>query len=101
MRRNRLKVEKTKLCVNIPTELLNECDLYMENYSKYFTRCLESFLLNAKKKAFEKESTDTDIIQSKRTYSSICSHECSTLEQEEEEYQTLLAEFKKLKAERR
>lgn len=97
-RRSKIKVEKTKLCVSIPTELLEECDYYMENYSKYFTKCLESFLNNIKKKEMDLERKEnTDIIQTKRTtknvYSTPPPENSQNEEVDDEEYDSLLARF--------
>ena len=107
MRKNRQRVEKTKLCVSIPTELLNECDLYVENYSAFFTACLRNKLSSIQRKQLEKENAD--IIQISRTYGSNETAVSSTLphkvrsisekelrereEQEAREYEELKARY--------
>jgi hypothetical protein len=107
MRKNRQRVEKTKLCVSIPTELLDECDLYIENYSAYFTACLKNKLDSIRKRQMKNESSvSDDIIQISRTYNSFNRAESSTLpqkcnqlvENEDMEYEKLLSEFNSMRA---
>lgn len=107
MRRNKQKIEKIRLCVSIPADLLNECDLYVENYSAFFTACLKNKLAAEyrKQEKMEEESykRDSNIIQTKRStnptqrlnYSTLPQN---TLEEEEEEYEKLLYEFNKMRA---
>lgn len=99
MRKNRQRVAKTKICVSIPTELLDECDLYIENYSAYFTSCLKNKLESVHKKQMKQE--ETDIIQINRSNSSKYTAVSSTLPKNtpiEESYEELLQEFKARKA---
>lgn len=107
MRKNKQRVDKTRLCVSIPTELLNECDLYIENYSAFITACLRNKLSSIQRKQMEKENAD--IIQISRTYGSNKTAVSSTLpqktlnkqptqEQIEDDYETLLAEYMEMRA---
>lgn len=109
MRKNKQRVEKTRLCVSIPTELLDECDNYIENYSAFITACLRNKLSSIQRKQLQQEKNDADIIQISRTYGSNKTAVSSTLPQkplynqpnEEEinaEYETLLARFNEMRA---
>lgn len=102
MRKNKQRVDKTRLCVSIPTELLDECDLYIDNYSAYITACLQNKLASIKKKQMRVESTETDTIQTIRTYGSNKTAVSSTLPQknmsDDDNYEELLREFKAMRA---
>lgn len=96
MRKNKKRVEKTRICVSIPTELLDECDLYIDNYSAYFTACLKNKLSSIQKKQMAQENS-VDTMQIPRTFSSSKSAESSTLPQNmpdnEDNYEELLQIF--------
>lgn len=107
MRKNRQRVEKTKLCVSIPTELLNECDLYVDNYSAFFTACLKNKLSSIQRKQMQQENAD--IIQISRTYDSNKTAVSSTLPQKtltnqptreeiNDDYEENLARFMEMRA---
>ena len=107
MRKNRQRVEKTKLCVSIPTELLNECDLYVDNYSAFFTACLKNKLSSIQRKQMQQENAD--IIQISRTYDSNKTAVSSTLPQKttlfnkddeisDDEFDDLLKKFNEQRA---
>ena len=106
MRKNKQRVEKTRLCVSIPTELLDECDNYIENYSAFITACLRNKLSSIQRKQMEKENAD--IIQISRTYGSNKSAVSSTLPQKtlyrkdeeisDDEFDDLLKKFNEQRA---
>lgn len=95
--RRKPKVEKVSIHVSLPKELLEECDLYIDNYSAYFKKCLENKLLSIQKKQ------KTDIIQTVRTSGSVCSTPLNKKvlveEEDDKEYEELLARFIKAREE--
>lgn len=104
--RRKAKIEKVSIHVSIPKDLLEECDLYVENYSAFFTACLKNKLAAEyrKQEKIEVESLhrDNDRIQTKRSTTPSKSFNYSTLPQntldEEQEYEALLYEFQQMRA---
>lgn len=80
--RRKSKVEKISIHVSIPKELFEESELYIENFSAYFTACLKNKIDSIRKHQMKVE--ETDIIQTNRTYNSNYStpHDVLTLEEE-------------------
>lgn len=82
--RRKSKVEKISIHVSIPKELFEESELYIENFSAYFTACLKNKIDSIRKHQMKVE--DADIIQTNRTYNSNYSTPQDVLTFEEERY---------------
>lgn len=92
MRRNRLKVEKARLTISIPKQLLEECDLYMENYSAYLTKCLENFLDGVNRRQMANDSStlhNTKYANRKDLYD----HDSTLPDDDDESYEEILQRF--------
>lgn len=49
MKRNRIKKEKVRVCVNLDKEIIEEIDLYITNLSGFINTTLKNYIERAKK----------------------------------------------------
>lgn len=67
--RRKPKIEKIRINLSIPKDILEEAEYYIDNFSAYFTACLKNKIDYMHQLQQEKEKDN--IIQNKRNYGNI------------------------------
>lgn len=79
--RRKPKVEKVRINLSIPKDILEEAEYYIENFSAYFTACLRN-KIDYMQQLEEKERNN--ITQNKRTYGDMSSKKLHSSTPQEE-----------------